>query len=198
MTKTVTGVKRLLDWPITCPRIAELAVHVVILEPATDSSRPPVPWKRGRERFGVVRPWVRGRGRPPVLMSPLSRRAGHEAARNAVDPAHRAAEHGQADAFSVPVGPQVAGAVGARAMTDSTWVFPAASSATGETGVLLRSRNGDPPVPVPIRHELVLGRDDACDVILATPLVSRRHARVWTFDGRFGLEDLASSNGTYV
>jgi pSer/pThr/pTyr-binding forkhead associated (FHA) protein len=47
--------------------------------------------------------------------------------------------------------------------------------------------------------ELILGRDDAtADLVISDPGVSRRHARVMTEDGAVILEDLGSSNGTYV
>ena len=93
--------------------------------------------------------------------------------------------------------PVVAG-TGGRRMTDPTWLFTGASTAAGETGVLLRSRYDAPPEAIPVRREVVLGREDTCDVVLANPLVSRRHARVWPSAGRYGVEDLQSSNGTYV
>jgi hypothetical protein len=64
--------------------------------------------------------------------------------------------------------------------------------------VLLRSRDDAPPETIPVRRELVIGREDTCDVVLANPLVSRRHARVWPSNGRYGVEDLGSSNGTYI
>jgi two-component system, cell cycle response regulator len=44
--------------------------------------------------------------------------------------------------------------------------------------------------------EVTVGRN-AADVQLDDPLVSRRHARFYRCDGRFYLEDLGSSNGTY-
>jgi hypothetical protein len=53
------------------------------------------------------------------------------------------------------------------------------------------------PLAVIDLHALV-GREDDCDVILPSPRVSRRHARVWAQGDRFGVEDLGSLNGTYV
>jgi hypothetical protein len=49
-----------------------------------------------------------------------------------------------------------------------------------------------------VATEAVVGREDDCDVVLDSARVSRRHARVWSRDGRFGIEDLGSLNGTYV
>lgn len=47
-------------------------------------------------------------------------------------------------------------------------------------------------------QSMVVGRDRSCDVVLADPLVSRRHARLTDLHRAITLEDLGSSNGTYV
>jgi pSer/pThr/pTyr-binding forkhead associated (FHA) protein len=45
---------------------------------------------------------------------------------------------------------------------------------------------------------LVVGRHEECDIVIANPLVSRRHSQI-TWDGAYcTLEDLGSTNGTYV
>jgi pSer/pThr/pTyr-binding forkhead associated (FHA) protein len=44
----------------------------------------------------------------------------------------------------------------------------------------------------------IIGRDDACDVVAANPIVSRRHARLRHTNGGWRLEDLGSSRGTYL
>ena len=49
---------------------------------------------------------------------------------------------------------------------------------------------GDGPV--------VLGRDAACDVVLADARVSRRHARISPRGGFLILADLGSTNGTFL
>ncbi len=46
------------------------------------------------------------------------------------------------------------------------------------------------------RPEVTLGRDPRCDVPLADPLVSARHALLSYHDGQWWLDDLGSSNGT--
>jgi hypothetical protein len=46
--------------------------------------------------------------------------------------------------------------------------------------------------------ELLVGRHDACDVMVGHPSVSRRHARLSFRDGRWVLRDLDSTNGTRV
>jgi pSer/pThr/pTyr-binding forkhead associated (FHA) protein len=51
----------------------------------------------------------------------------------------------------------------------------------------------------PVHGELVLGREDAtADLVIPDPGVSRRHARVLPQNGGVIVEDLGSSNGTYV
>jgi pilus assembly protein CpaF len=46
--------------------------------------------------------------------------------------------------------------------------------------------------------EALIGKHADCQVVLADPKVSRRHARVAERDGRFFVEDLGSTNGTRV
>ena len=43
-----------------------------------------------------------------------------------------------------------------------------------------------------------IGRDTACDVVLALGYPSRKHARISASDGSLILEDLNSTNGTFV
>ena len=42
-----------------------------------------------------------------------------------------------------------------------------------------------------------VGRE-GCDIVLADPEVSRRHAAFRQVDGGIGIEDLGSTNGTFV
>ncbi|MEO0325723.1 MAG: FHA domain-containing protein [Myxococcota bacterium] len=48
------------------------------------------------------------------------------------------------------------------------------------------------------RPQLVLGRSRDCDLVLADPTVSGRHARLSWRQGRILVEDLGSANGTFV
>lgn len=48
------------------------------------------------------------------------------------------------------------------------------------------------------RPRLVIGRGQAADVMIAESTMSRRHAAVGYRDGAFYVEDLGSTNGTYV
>ena len=98
----------------------------------------------------------------------------------------------------------------------------------GGAGLLLLARRGVPgqpqrvpsvspspaPPPAPTRYgeltgggldaiplsagTITLGRDSGNDVVLPSPQVSRRHARVICAEGRCTVEDLGSSNGVFL
>jgi MoxR-like ATPase len=48
------------------------------------------------------------------------------------------------------------------------------------------------------RGEFIIGRDPSCDLSLDSGDVSRRHSRIIVGDNRVSIEDLGSSNGTFV
>ncbi len=48
------------------------------------------------------------------------------------------------------------------------------------------------------KDNVILGRDDDCEVVLPERQVSRQHARIFREDDSFYLEDLESRNGTWV
>jgi len=49
-----------------------------------------------------------------------------------------------------------------------------------------------------VAHEATIGRSSACDIVLPHESVSRRHARLIESEKGFVIEDLGSSNGTFV
>ena len=49
-----------------------------------------------------------------------------------------------------------------------------------------------------LNGELVLGRGERCHVVLDDTYVSNVHARIFDKDGRVLVEDLGSTNGTYL
>src|SRR5947208_254389 len=74
---------------------------------------------------------------------------------------------------------------------------------------------GTAPPPASVRHYLlppmggplllaaraapyVVGRDDACDLVIASANVSRRHCELVVQDARATVRDLDARNGTYV
>ncbi len=65
-------------------------------------------------------------------------------------------------------------------------------------GATLSVIAGLPPQTWEVWGEAVLGRVDMCQVCLEEAAISRRHARLfWTYAG-YMIEDLGSSNGTFV
>jgi pSer/pThr/pTyr-binding forkhead associated (FHA) protein len=66
-------------------------------------------------------------------------------------------------------------------------------------GVLRPDKGFAQPEPVLIdSQDLVIGRQDGLGLTLPDDWVSRRHARIHRSGDEFTLEDLGSSNGTYV
>ncbi|MFN8424907.1 MAG: FHA domain-containing protein [Anaerolineales bacterium] len=64
---------------------------------------------------------------------------------------------------------------------------------------LVNAQSSTPPKEFElIRSELVIGRDDGVDIVIPTPAVSRRHARLMMENNGYIIEDLGSSNGTFV
>jgi hypothetical protein len=53
-------------------------------------------------------------------------------------------------------------------------------------------------VDIPSGFDQVLGRDASADICLPDPAISRRHARVRRGVDGVWLEDLRSTNGTYI
>jgi pSer/pThr/pTyr-binding forkhead associated (FHA) protein len=49
-----------------------------------------------------------------------------------------------------------------------------------------------------IEGSAILGRDKACDIVLPSKLLSRKHAELTVEQGRLWVRDLGSSNGSYV
>ncbi len=56
----------------------------------------------------------------------------------------------------------------------------------------------EPTVAIPGRGALHIGRDPAGDIVLDHPLVSWRHAKIERRNGQFELQDLGSTNGTFI
>jgi pSer/pThr/pTyr-binding forkhead associated (FHA) protein len=51
---------------------------------------------------------------------------------------------------------------------------------------------------VPLKDSLTVGRAATCDVAIRDTYVSNVHARIYQRDGSWWLEDLGSTNGTYI
>jgi pSer/pThr/pTyr-binding forkhead associated (FHA) protein len=65
---------------------------------------------------------------------------------------------------------------------------------------ILSGADGDSPFRFRLRSGAIrtLGRATRADFILDAPLVSRLHCRLTAHDDRVEIEDLASTNGTFV
>ena len=80
---------------------------------------------------------------------------------------------------------------------------PAAVSSAPSQGVYMRLEvlQGAPAPQqeaYDLLQQLIVGRDPSCDIVLDSPSVSRRHARVFLADGAVYIEDLESQNATLV
>ncbi|MDD4169074.1 MAG: FHA domain-containing protein [Desulfotomaculaceae bacterium] len=49
-----------------------------------------------------------------------------------------------------------------------------------------------------VGQEVLLGRDRRCDINIAASFASARHARIYLKEGQYWLEDLESTNGTFL
>ena len=80
-------------------------------------------------------------------------------------------------------------------------------SATGGTSSVLersphltvvRAPGHDAGMIYDLDEDAVLGRGDAADIRLEDPFASSRHARIYSQGGLLVIEDMASTNGTYL
>lgn len=49
-----------------------------------------------------------------------------------------------------------------------------------------------------LENEIVIGRTSDCDISLKDEFTSNMHAKIYRLEGRYYVEDLGSTNGTYV
>lgn len=52
--------------------------------------------------------------------------------------------------------------------------------------------------PLEMGSEIVIGRSSDLDMVLVEDMVSRRHARITTYNSELAIEDFGSTNGTFV
>lgn len=64
--------------------------------------------------------------------------------------------------------------------------------------VVARASGHDPGMIYDLDGDLVLGRGDHAEIRLEDPFASSRHARIYQQAGTLVLEDLRSTNGTYL
>lgn len=75
---------------------------------------------------------------------------------------------------------------------------PAALAGRAPRLVVERAPGHEPGMIYDLDDHLVLGRGDAAEIRLEDPFASSRHARVYEQAGIVVLEDLGSTNGTYL
>jgi FHA domain len=96
------------------------------------------------------------------------------------------------------------GIPGAAGSADATGMYSA--SALGRSNVasraprlvVARATGHDPGMIYDLDGELVLGRGELAEIRLEDPFASSRHARIYEQAGTLVLEDLRSTNGTYL
>ncbi len=64
--------------------------------------------------------------------------------------------------------------------------------------VVVLAEQGNRLASVPLQGNLQVGRADACQIKLSDTYVSSFHARIFSRDGQWYVEDLGSTNGTYM
>ncbi len=64
--------------------------------------------------------------------------------------------------------------------------------------VVVLAEQGNRLASVPLQGNLQVGRADACQIKLSDTYVSSFHARIFSRDGQWFVEDLGSTNGTYM
>lgn len=64
--------------------------------------------------------------------------------------------------------------------------------------IAVTSHDGSKPRTFPLDDELLIGRAPKCRVVISDPYASQVHARVFRRDGTYYLEDMGSTNGTYL
>lgn len=64
--------------------------------------------------------------------------------------------------------------------------------------VVIREGGKNKKVSHPVQGGLVIGRAPDCDLLLEDEFVSNYHAKIYLLGGRFYVEDMGSTNGTFV
>jgi diguanylate cyclase (GGDEF)-like protein len=83
--------------------------------------------------------------------------------------------------------------------TQVTHIDPERQSQLGRVGTLTILQGEDVGAIVTLPREInILGRDQDIEVTVKDESVSRQHARISQRDGHYEIEDLGSTNGTYV
>ena len=93
---------------------------------------------------------------------------------------------------------------GAAIPADATGLYSASALGSADIGnrapklVVERASGHDPGMIYDLDGDLVLGRGDRAEIRLEDPFASSRHARVYEQGNIVVIEDLGSTNGTYL
>jgi pSer/pThr/pTyr-binding forkhead associated (FHA) protein len=85
-------------------------------------------------------------------------------------------------------------------------VRPAGRSPAGPSGkpgkapdrVAVSASDGSKPRTFPLDEELLIGRAPKCRIVITDPYASQVHARIFRREGAYYIEDMGSTNGTYL
>jgi ABC transport system ATP-binding/permease protein len=55
-----------------------------------------------------------------------------------------------------------------------------------------------PSIAPPLLASWLIGSDKSCDIVVSHPMVSGQHCRLYQYERQYTLEDMGSTNGTYV
>jgi pSer/pThr/pTyr-binding forkhead associated (FHA) protein len=75
---------------------------------------------------------------------------------------------------------------------------PAGKPGRAPDRVAVTAHDGSKPRTFQLEDELLIGRASKCRVVITDPYASQVHARIFRRDGTFYLEDMGSTNGTYL
>jgi hypothetical protein len=100
--------------------------------------------------------------------------------------------------------PPFGSAGGSALAPDATGLYSASTPARSDLAhraprlVVARAAGHEPGMIYDLDGDLVLGRGDHAEIRLEDPFASSRHAHVYAQAGTLVLEDLGSTNGTYL
>jgi pSer/pThr/pTyr-binding forkhead associated (FHA) protein len=95
-------------------------------------------------------------------------------------------------------------AAGAAVPADATGLYSASALGSADVAhraprlVVERAPGHDPGMIYDLDGDIVLGRGDRAEIRLEDPFASSRHARVYEQGNIVAIEDLGSTNGTYL
>jgi len=75
---------------------------------------------------------------------------------------------------------------------------PAPATPPGPSSVLIYEQDTKKPRSVKMAASMVMGRAPECELMLDDTYVSQQHARLFGKNGSWYVEDLGSTNGTFV